>query len=620
MNDLIDTLWEITESDGDVIHVTFLENGYLQFTNIKSKDNQGNIYGGRNSDETWKLENKSITLSFTDGFKLMSGEINSNFDSMEGKYENQQSIKGEWSGKYLTKSKLKSTTSGDLSSTELTEKPKDKMKVNRLRIKGSGTGLEQKLSAELTENIDKIKQLLTLPDYDKIDAGIELAISLEEPKIFEILLNGCSLESSRPKLNEWMKRLIISSGEIINEPTGYYVFLSLIINAPGDAKIHQSFKLDDIKCLNLTKCYLSALPKNFSKLKNLEKLYLEYNNLGPSIPNEIFKLNNLIGLYLGHNVIETIPDEISALKNLQLLAFGFNLVNKLSEKLSQLKSLKHLDISNNNFGPFPDVSQLKSLINLCCFAYDDDAKPFGCTCSDCKLSDNHKCNEECACCSPCDDQVEIAEEIKKRFEISILSEFVIEGVQCNEQLQTCDNWFNSNGGGISRHDGDFCESCDSDWNDIYSHCECCGEYIAPNNYVDIKEWDIYKWYQDKIWESYDDIGEVAGQVDTTPLQNIIIKKDGTLDSKEICYICKENLPKADIPLEIDEDIENSIYDSNSSFSSDIEAINYAIGAILGDAALEHNDAIIFNKYIRIKETISINKTTWSYTTKNDWSD
>ena len=40
MNDLIDTLWEITESDGDVIHVTFLENGYLQFTNIKSKDNR----------------------------------------------------------------------------------------------------------------------------------------------------------------------------------------------------------------------------------------------------------------------------------------------------------------------------------------------------------------------------------------------------------------------------------------------------------------------------------------------------------------------------------------------------------------------------------------------------
>ena len=30
---------------------------------------------------------------------------------------------------------------------------------------------------ELKEYIEKIKQLLTLPDYDKIDAGIELAVS-----------------------------------------------------------------------------------------------------------------------------------------------------------------------------------------------------------------------------------------------------------------------------------------------------------------------------------------------------------------------------------------------------------------------------------------------------------
>jgi len=27
---------------------------------------------------------------------------------------------------------------------------------------------------ELTKNVEKIKQFLTLPDYDKIDAGIEL--------------------------------------------------------------------------------------------------------------------------------------------------------------------------------------------------------------------------------------------------------------------------------------------------------------------------------------------------------------------------------------------------------------------------------------------------------------
>ncbi|SVC51524.1 uncharacterized protein METZ01_LOCUS304378, partial [marine metagenome] len=32
-----------------------------------------------------------------------------------------------------------------------------------------------------------------MPSYDKIDAGVELATSLEEPKIFETLLDGCGI-------------------------------------------------------------------------------------------------------------------------------------------------------------------------------------------------------------------------------------------------------------------------------------------------------------------------------------------------------------------------------------------------------------------------------------------
>jgi len=43
---------------------------------------------------------------------------------------------------------------------------------------------------ELKENIEKIKQLLTLPDYDKIDVAIELIRSLEEPKIYKHFLEG----------------------------------------------------------------------------------------------------------------------------------------------------------------------------------------------------------------------------------------------------------------------------------------------------------------------------------------------------------------------------------------------------------------------------------------------
>ena len=107
---------------------------------------------------------------------------------------------------------------------------------------------------ELNENIEKIKQLLTHPDYDKIDAGIELAVSLEEPKIFEGLLDGCSLSSyASSNLNDWMKECITTSGKLHDEPTGYYVWLSLLVNSP-------LLNFSDIKEMDLTNAYLKKLP------------------------------------------------------------------------------------------------------------------------------------------------------------------------------------------------------------------------------------------------------------------------------------------------------------------------------------------------------------------------
>lgn len=46
---------------------------------------------------------------------------------------------------------------------------------------------------EFKQNIKEIKQLLTFKDYDKIDNGVEFARSLNDRKIFENLLNGCSI-------------------------------------------------------------------------------------------------------------------------------------------------------------------------------------------------------------------------------------------------------------------------------------------------------------------------------------------------------------------------------------------------------------------------------------------
>ena len=101
IKDLINTVWEIIDEDGEIRHINFLENGYFKHTNIKTKNNQGITFG--DSDETWKLENQSITISFNDGFKVMIGNINSNFDFMEGTMENRQGLKATWTGKIIDK-------------------------------------------------------------------------------------------------------------------------------------------------------------------------------------------------------------------------------------------------------------------------------------------------------------------------------------------------------------------------------------------------------------------------------------------------------------------------------------------------------------------------------------
>lgn len=47
---------------------------------------------------------------------------------------------------------------------------------------------------ELKQNITKIKKFLKQRDYGNIDTGIELARALDEPAVFEALLDGVMIE------------------------------------------------------------------------------------------------------------------------------------------------------------------------------------------------------------------------------------------------------------------------------------------------------------------------------------------------------------------------------------------------------------------------------------------
>ena len=108
-----------------------------------------------------------------------------------------------------------------------------------------------------------IKEIAETRDYNIIDQVIDKVIILNNPKIFEKLLDGCCLKDcdyeyetqvegfKRPVLNEWMKLKIISEGMLDDQPSGYYIFLCLWLNAPDNAKIDKSLNKNDLIDLNL---------------------------------------------------------------------------------------------------------------------------------------------------------------------------------------------------------------------------------------------------------------------------------------------------------------------------------------------------------------------------------
>jgi len=181
-----------------------------------------------------------------------------------------------------------------------------------------------------------IKEIAETRDYNIIDQVIDKVIILNNPKIFEKLLDGCCLKDcdyeyetqvegfKRPVLNEWMKLKIISEGMLDDQPSGYYIFLCLWLNAPDNAKIDKSLNKNDLIDLNLKYCHLKRLPPNFSKISNIKKLDLSNNNL-KEFPDQTCLPINIELLNVNKNPIDdinSVPQNISKLKNLKVLLAG----------------------------------------------------------------------------------------------------------------------------------------------------------------------------------------------------------------------------------------------------------------------------------------------------------
>jgi Leucine-rich repeat (LRR) protein len=237
-------------------------------------------------------------------------------------------------------------------------------------------------NTELKKNIDKIKELLSLPDYDKIDAGIELARALDEPAVFEALLDGCKMGPGIGGDGRYHPRIIINPdvwdikyefkglrgdnviedyviwGDYDSEGNKYveYAILNIIALAPENSNIHSS-----IMRSNITNICSAGPFKNVDILANLTNLTTL--NLGScdSLQNVdgLANLTNLTSLDLrGSSSLQNV-DGLANLTNLTSLDLRGSSSLQNVDGLANLPNLTSLDLSYcYKIQPKPSIEEM----------------------------------------------------------------------------------------------------------------------------------------------------------------------------------------------------------------------------------------------------------------------
>ncbi len=95
------TGWKIEDEDGDMKIILFEMDGTFTYLNVISNSGgEGKVYG--DDDETWKVEDgNKITILFNNGYRILSGTINSKSDYMSGMSMNKNGLTEKWIGKLI---------------------------------------------------------------------------------------------------------------------------------------------------------------------------------------------------------------------------------------------------------------------------------------------------------------------------------------------------------------------------------------------------------------------------------------------------------------------------------------------------------------------------------------
>jgi Leucine-rich repeat (LRR) protein len=120
-----------------------------------------------------------------------------------------------------------------------------------------------------------------------------------------------------------------------------------------------------LEMLDLSNNQLTLLPNEIVNLGSLKELILDGNRM-TSIP----LLPTLNRLYVSMNKLRSIPDTVWKLQNLQYLDFSDNRISNVPEEIDRLTNLKDLNLAGNQLKMLP--SSIGSLMHLECLILDNN--------------------------------------------------------------------------------------------------------------------------------------------------------------------------------------------------------------------------------------------------------
>ena len=162
---------------------------------------------------------------------------------------------------------------------------------------------------------------------------------------------GKLLDLTGQGLTQWPKEI----KELKNIQTLYLAYnqITEITDDIGD--------LTGLTTLSLAGNPIKRLPAEFWKLTNLKSLWLDEVMLD-RLPEEIDLLKNLIRLALWGNKLKTLPRQIGNLANLQELYLGMNRLAFLPATIGHLNQLKVLTLDKNRLSRIPEtIGQLSKI-------------------------------------------------------------------------------------------------------------------------------------------------------------------------------------------------------------------------------------------------------------------